>query len=220
MVLKAPPLSPVSTWTGFYFGLEVGGAVSRSTVIHGPNDPFIATGITSGYNYQVGQFVFGYEGDVSFASLSGTGNLLAPNFNTANSRTVNVDNVSTFRGRVGWLVTPRWLIFATGGAALAGEQFTWTSPGPPLTQQNADQYAWGYAVGAGVEWKIERISLKVEYLHIGLNQIEFDNTQMVGGPGFFSTDNLVRPNIDIVRAGVNVKLDSLPAFLPSFLPMN
>jgi hypothetical protein len=66
----------------------------------------------------------------------------------------------------------------------------------------------------------EALSLKVEYVHIGLNQIEFDNTQMVGGPGFFSTDNLVRPNIDIVRAGVNVKLDSLPAFLPSFLPMN
>jgi len=233
MPLKAPPPAPTWSWTGFYLGTEIGGAWARTTIIHGPNDPFVATGITtpltnpvnssgalggftSGYNYQVGQLLLGYEGDFSFSNLNGTGYLLAPNFNPANSRTVTLENVSTFRGRVGWLPSPQWLIFATGGAAAVEERFTWTSVAG-LTQ-STDQFAWGYTVGGGIEWRMDRLSFKVEYLHVGLNRIEFDNTALVGGPGFFTTDNLVRPCIDMVRFGINVKIDSLPSFVPGLLP--
>jgi outer membrane immunogenic protein len=233
---KAPPPAPVLSWTGFYLGIEGGVDWSTSTVIHGPNDPFIATGITtpltnpiratsglggltSGYNYQIGQIVIGYESDSSITNLTGSAQLLAPHFNPVNLRTVSVGDISTFRGRIGWLPTPTWLVYATGGAALAGEQFNWISP--PTTVQSASQFVWGYAVGGGVEWKMDnRISVKAEYLHIGLSTFEFDNIAMVGGAGFFTTDNLVRPTIDIVRVGVNLKIESSPAFLPSLLPTN
>jgi outer membrane immunogenic protein len=120
---------------------------------------------------------------------------------------------STYRGRLGWLATPDLLIYGTGGAALADETFTWTSAPPAALSQNATQWLWGYSAGGGLEWRFAgNYSLKVEYLHLGFDTKTFNNVSLVGGPGFFTTDNHVKTSADMVRVGFNMKWDPLSIF--------
>jgi outer membrane immunogenic protein len=66
---KAPAVSPVTNWSGFYIG-AVGGYATESS-----SDPQMKGGFgggTLGYNWQYGAFVFGVEGDGAFGDISAT----------------------------------------------------------------------------------------------------------------------------------------------------
>src|SRR3712207_2520306 len=74
---------PVFTWTGFYVGVNAGvgfsnndddGIVFGADTIFGDSDDdasFIG-GAQAGYNYQIGSFVVGVEGDLQWADFGGT----------------------------------------------------------------------------------------------------------------------------------------------------
>ena len=84
-VYKAPPAGalPVTyDWTGFYVGGHIGygwadkswqDLVGFGTVSH-KADGFLGGG-QAGFNYQIGMFVLGVEGDVSWADMKGGSNL-------------------------------------------------------------------------------------------------------------------------------------------------
>ena len=146
---KAPALAaPVANWTGFYVGLNAGGAWSESNATTGtvfsPVGYFATTsppaigivgnqnlnrtsftgGVTAGYNWQINNAVLGIEGDFNYfgfkASATGTGvyPCCAPTTFTVNS-SASADWLATFRGRVGFLATPALLLYGTGGLAVA-----------------------------------------------------------------------------------------------------
>ena len=80
--LKAPPV-PVAIydWTGFYIGVAGGGSLGTSTHIDaatgigdtlGYNVRGGLVGGTLGYNWQVSNFVFGFEGDASWVGEYGS----------------------------------------------------------------------------------------------------------------------------------------------------
>jgi outer membrane immunogenic protein len=144
---KAPTINPAYDWTGFYLGLNAGGARSRSdastsTVYSNvgyfadTSVPAIATagnqsigtsgftgGLTAGYNWQAGAVVFGVESDFNYLGLKGSsrGSALypccAPTGFTVNS-SVATDWLITLRPRLGF-ASNNWLFYATGGLALA-----------------------------------------------------------------------------------------------------
>jgi outer membrane immunogenic protein len=73
-IYTPPPPVPVYTWTGIYWGANIGyswgkvnndwtlvgfGAVSESQKIDG-----VIGGVQTGYNYQVGNWVLGLETDI------------------------------------------------------------------------------------------------------------------------------------------------------------
>jgi len=68
---------PPYSWTGFYFGGNLGGAWSGATLtdrltglaFDGDNSGFIG-GVQGGYNYQIRDFVIGAEWDIDWTSLS------------------------------------------------------------------------------------------------------------------------------------------------------
>ena len=70
-VAYAPP--PIFIWTGFYLGAN--GLYGWGDT-HGPGAAVFGNpsggmgGVTAGYNYQIGQFVTGLEGDVDFGDIS------------------------------------------------------------------------------------------------------------------------------------------------------
>ena len=112
---KAPAfVPPPFTWSGFYLGVNGGGAFGTSTwdTAGSINTSGGLVGGTIGYNYQINHFVIGAEGDVDWASISGSTTTIAC---PAGCKTGD-SWLATARGRVGY-AADRFLPFVTGGAA-------------------------------------------------------------------------------------------------------
>src|SRR5712691_8803964 len=126
------PAEASHNWTGWYFGVLTGLNVgqSRHTASFGNLTPtFDLTGgvfgLTSGYNWQAGQIVFGYESDFSLSTKKGTsGYIGAPAGFLAET---SERWLSTYRGRIG-MTHNTWLFYVTGGAALANIKIIATEP--------------------------------------------------------------------------------------------
>src|SRR5262249_4549081 len=124
-VYKAPRAA--YSWTGCYLGIEGGGAWGRSGHIGRGPGGFGTTGGGSevsagliggraGCSYQIGNWVTGAEGDMSWADKSGNANNVPP-FITSTVVSTREHWLGTIRGRVGFTPVERWLVYATGGFA-------------------------------------------------------------------------------------------------------
>ena len=197
---KAPPAPapysppPAFTWTGFYIGVNGGWGFSGTQNNSFGNINGGLVGGTIGYNYQMGQFVIGYEGDVDWADVHG-GNFtygLPGGFGTDKLTT---NWMVTERARVGYAVD-RTLFFVTGGYAGIDTRGTFADSFGNFGSQNV----WhnGGVVGAGVEYAFtNNISLKGEYLYMPT----FSQTYFAGTPDVTST----RLGVSMFRAGINYK---------------
>jgi len=158
----APPPS-VYNWTGLYAGLNLGYEWGRVTNI-GIDPAGFAGGGQLGYNWQIGQFVFGAETDIQF---SGADDTFAP-YKFSNPW------FGTLRGRAGYAIN-NMLLFGTFGLAygdLEG-QFGGLSESKTL---------FGWAGGVGMEVGITpNWSAKVEYLYMDLGSRAFTITGVNNG---------------------------------------
>lgn len=184
----APIYNPVFNWTGFYVGINGGGAWGRST--WDSADTFSVSGglvgATAGYNWQIGQAVLGVEGDVDWTNINGTTTTLcAQGCKTSNSW------LSTVRGRVGYAFD-RFLPYLTGGVAIGDIK----ASVPGFAGASASNAGW--TLGAGVEFAFaQNWSVKGEYLYADLGSF---NCGLSCGAS--ATDN-VSLRTSIFRAGVN-----------------
>jgi outer membrane immunogenic protein len=142
-------------------------------------------GAQIGYNWQVKQFVFGLEADVTGTDLDGSKASASrtqgtPLFAPAVTQTVTVDFgridwMASFRGRLG-LAADRALFYVTGGAAVAniGGTTTTVVNGPGIAipagtfslSSGGSTTRWGWTVGGGIEWAFNHNwSLAGEYRH-------------------------------------------------------
>ncbi|EJN15335.1 opacity protein [Bradyrhizobium sp. YR681] len=170
---KAPAMvATIYDWSGFYIGINGGGASARTTwdlTGVGREGSHDATGGTVGgqvgYRWQSGQWVFGVEGQGNWADFTGdnTSSLLAQRNRT------KIDSFGLITGQVGYA----WnnvLVYAKGGAAVVGvknEVFSTATGG--LLASNSDT-RWGGTVGAGLEYGFApNWSVGVEYNHIFLS---------------------------------------------------
>ena len=122
---------------------------------------------------------------------------------------------ATLRGRAGLTGDPTWLLYATGGLAIAGAQFADSSIATVTVFKNASGQVVstttllnsalsgtttvvGFAVGAGIEKMLtQNWSLKVEYLFM-----DFGSYTFLAGTGF---DTNVKMIDNVIRGGVNYK---------------
>jgi len=187
----APVVVPVYNWTGFYFGINGGGAFGSSAWDRtGSRD--ISGGLVGaqlGYNRQIGQAVFGVEGDIDLADIDGsTTNLCPASCKTSDSW------LSTVRGRLGY-AADRFMPFVTGGVAFGNVQAS--TAGFP--QASADRTGW--TIGGGLEAALGGPwTAKAEYLYVDLGSF---NCGLNCGGGLVS-DN-VSFHTNILRAGVNYR---------------
>ena len=90
-VYKAPPMAPLYNWSGFYLGIEGGGAWGQSQLSaptrlpisdYPSRSPFgVSGGLlggTIGYNWQTRNWVVGAEGDLSWVHQSGNAGDVPP----------------------------------------------------------------------------------------------------------------------------------------------
>jgi outer membrane immunogenic protein len=180
---NAAPPAPSSgfNWTGFYVGLNIGHGANetKSSVNPLPSaaifvnllpqtfslDPSGAVGgAQMGYNWQHGHFVLGVEGDIDAAGIDGIAvqSPIIQNNNTPFPGTGNnirlhyrTDAVSTVRPRLGFVLGSRFLIYGTGGLAIAHNGFSANTDFRPVgTEQypaNLSKTQKGWAAGGGAE---------------------------------------------------------------------
>jgi len=180
---------PSYDWTGFYFGINGGGGFgSSSWDSTGSRD--VSGGLVGsqfGYNRQIGQAVFGVEGDLDWTDINGSSN----NSCAAGCKTSNTW-LSTVRGRLGY-AADRYMPFVTGGAAFGNIEAS--TPGFP--QGGADRTGW--TLGGGLEAAlVNNWTAKVEYLYVDLGSFN------CGFNCGVTTDN-VSFHTNVLRAGLNYR---------------
>jgi outer membrane immunogenic protein len=181
---KAPPMPPppIFTWTGFYIGVNGGGAFGSGhdvDVVETVNGTIFSAGTWPGfgnfgsleptggfgggqigYNFQApgSNWVWGFEADIQGASIkddaTATLSYIAP------PATITVDSANkvtwfgTARGRLG-IAFDRVLVYATGGVAFGESKFSLS-----MAETFAGNTALvedkdtrvGWVAGGGVEW--------------------------------------------------------------------
>jgi outer membrane immunogenic protein len=225
MPTKAPAMvvAPYN-WTGFYIGLNAGGSWGRQdndlvavgtgvTIFSNSDnlDGFIGGG-QIGYNWQVNQWVLGFEADFQGSGQKDDGSFFIPGGgvllvipSTTITYTDKLDWFGTVRARVGYAMgaTGNWLPYVTGGWAYGyGGISGTTTSGAVVTSFSGSQDYSGWTIGGGLEWAFaDHWSAKAEYLYI-----DFGNgpTVMANAAGTLAivsgkmTDN-------IARLGINYK---------------
>jgi outer membrane immunogenic protein len=170
---KAPAMvAAIYDWSGFYIGINGGGASARTTwdlVGVGREGSHDATGGTVGgqigYRWQSGQWVFGLEGQGNWADFTGD-NVSAL---LAQRNRSKIDSFGLITGQIGYA----WnnvLLYAKGGAAVVGTKYdVFSTATGGLLASNSDT-RWGGTVGAGLEFGFApNWSVGVEYNHIFLS---------------------------------------------------
>ncbi len=181
-VKAPPPPAPVTNWTGLYIGGHLGYGYGTSTwtfqnvsffnTVAG--DGFVTDpsgwmgGVQAGLNYQVANWVLGVEGTWSAADIHRT--LTSFRFPATDTETVSIKNISTVTGRVGYLVTDRWMTYVKGGwAGVRQELSAFSSFGGVTNWNGGTLNRNGYVLGSGTEYMIvPHVTVGVEYNFIDL----------------------------------------------------
>jgi outer membrane immunogenic protein len=212
---KAAP-APVSTWTGFYFGGNVGYSWGRETDnwgifgFPGASETQPVRGVIGGgqwgYNWQRSSWVFGVEGDFQGSGQRDTAVLpIVGPFNFSDTQSLSW--FGTDRGRLGWLAAPNVLIYGTGGLAYGRVNSTYAlnAGAVPLASLALSSTRAGWAAGAGIEAKLAaNWSVKVEYLHLDLgsnNSLFSIGPVPIAGFGQRFTDDIARVGVNYMWSG-------------------
>lgn len=191
MPYKAPAYVAAYNWTGFYLGINGGGAFGDSDwsgFANGNSPSGGMIGLTAGYNWQGAgsPWVFGLEGDIDWTNIKDSHVCGALTCETKNSW------FGTVRGRVGHAFD-RFLPYVTGGVAFGDIDVNRTG------FAGASDTNAGWTVGAGVEGVLaDRWTAKIEYLYADIG----DTTCSAASCGVATNVDL---RANIVRGGVNYR---------------
>lgn len=160
------------------------------------SDGFVG-GVQLGYNWQLSQFLVGFEADFQGASINGSVSGGADPYGFyADSK---IDWYGTVRARIGYVPAERFLIFATGGLAYGHVESYMNYAG---YESSVSETKSGHAVGGGVEYAFDKNwSLKTEYLYTDLGTI--DKLEAQRGYRKFSAET--EASFQVVRLGLNYK---------------
>ncbi|MDO8980521.1 MAG: porin family protein [Afipia sp.] len=188
----------------------------------------VTGGVHAGYNQQAGLIVYGGEIDVGYfnfgtsqlgrgvypAGGGGGAALAGDSFVAATS--VSSDVLATLRGRLGYLISPNLLGYATGGLAI-GRVKTANSFADSHTDGNPvgaggfgerTETKVGWTVGAGLEYAFaQNWSVRAEYMYLDLGSSSVNT--LITNAAHASERTPFNTSVDLtahlVRAGVSYK---------------
>lgn len=197
-------------WTGWFIAGHAGFGSSDATgvaVAGNPNADFPMTfspdgalgGLSTGYNIQSGDWVFGVELSWLGGKLEDTkvGSVNGVTF------TPTIDNIFTVGPRIGFAVDN---IHFYGEAGFASGDIDVSAFGGGNTLEADNKRANGYFVGAGIEYALdENWILGAEYNHIELKDVTLDVVQNPGNiPGQTGINDL---SVDTITAKIAFKFN-------------
>jgi outer membrane immunogenic protein len=212
-----PPVvaAPFYNWTGFYIGGHLGwGSAEFESTLVDPFFPFVAGttvrgndtngflgGAQVGFNWQIGQWVVGVEGQISWTDINRDG-IVAVGANTLVHST-GIDFVATLAARFG-IAFGNALLYAKGGAAFLdwNSSIAFAGPGAPVVGSNSfGETSYGWMVGAGLEYGFTpNWSAKVEYNFMNFELDEHRFT-VAGASSRFDNDL----DLHIIKLGINYR---------------
>lgn len=237
LMFCSPARADDPSWSGVYVGGHVGWATGEwdgslrtagsnpEAVWGNPNQSYDFDGwlggLQVGWNRQYNSIVWGLEVDASWGDLEGSKEVLTKTQAVSWVDEFSIDAFGTVRGRLGFLVTPRLLLYGTGGFAWAKTGLNHTviddpTNNPAVTvKASADEYHLGWVAGAGGEYLIaDNWTVRGEWLHVDLGDARYHavGTQWDGeafnAPN--ATDSITNTTLefDVIRIGVNYKFGS------------
>ena len=212
---KAPAIvEPIYNWSGFYGGLNAGGASSRncwsinnaigvavpSTAEGCHNATGALAGGQIGYRWQMTNWVFGLEAQGDWADLKGSNvsQLTAP-FAVFNNNS-KIDAIGLFTGQVGYA----WnnvLWYGKGGAAVTHDKYNGDILG--TTFDTASETRWGGVIGTGIEigfapsWSV---AFEYNHLFMGSHNVSFNATAL---GGISTRTDSIKQDVDMGTVRVN-----------------
>ena len=227
---KAPPLvDPIFNWTGFYIGLNAGYSwgtvdISASDAVALPPAPYtlppLATtlhpasfigGGQAGFNWQMGNVVWGLEADIAWRNGKDNFTFAFPNGLDFASFHVEQNWVGTVRPRLG-IAANNWLFYVTGGLAYGALEHSYMETRPTVAGANRtaseNVTRAGWTAGGGVQVAFNpQLSLAVEYLYMdfGSSTLSFP-AQVLGGVTFAADTATFRDISHVVRAKLNWRM--------------
>jgi len=252
MPVKAPPPpAPVMyNWTGFYIGAHIGGAwadrnghdrfdgdnhgfwaggqVCFDDNGFGRNDGRFIVGGQVGFNYQVNQWVWGVEGQIS--ALTNADNDSACGFFTVG---VTRDHLFNCNDRGNWVATVaarlgvtfgqtgNWLLYVKGGGAFADARFgvrlrddcPWSFCNSDFAFNDNNGTRTGWMVGAGIEygaWGNWSWKLEYNFMDFGHRNIHFDSA-VLDCECTIARDLNADLRVNVVKFGLNYRFGAAPA---------
>ncbi len=231
--LKDAPFRALADWSGFYAGVNFGYGVDANPTDRSFSDsgvffifPFSDTGQTSGldrsgvfgggqigYNVQKGVFVFGAEADLQGSGIGdrngslGTLTIAPVSFPQPYSDKGNIGYFGTVRARLGYAYDNA-LFYVTGGFAFGEVKETITFPGLFLQTMKRDNVDTGYALGAGVEYKLGgawSVKAEYQYIDLGSHALSASYNDSAGDSEVIRT-NAISNSIHTARIGLNYHL--------------
>lgn len=171
VIMEEPPVPaapmaepPVATWTGAYVGLTGGYAFAGRTELPGETintDGFLLNGFV-GYNYQVGNIVAGAEADIGYSWEDGSDGGFTSDSGVEGS----------LRARLGYVVSPTVLLYATAGGAAKDLEVS----GPGFSESNT---MIGWTAGAGADVMVtDNVFGRVEYRYTDFGSETFDGVEV------------------------------------------
>jgi len=172
-VMEEPPAPaapmeepPVATWTGAYAGLTGGyafsGRTENETIGNTINtDGFLLGGFV-GYNYQVGNIVAGAEADLGYSWEDGS--------NVGQTSDSGVEG--SLRARLGYVVSPAVLLYATAGGAAKDLEVSNGS-----ASENNTMVGWTAGAGADV-MVTDNVFGRIEYRYTDFGSDTFNGQEV------------------------------------------
>jgi len=213
--LDGPPprARPADVWApaerpalfhGFYYGLSAGFGFGDSTLFSDLDDsrPIASTepsgfmgSVTAGYNWRLGYgLIYGVEADLGLMDVSAEDKVASDG---SIYKTQLGPLWGTLRARLGFMLSDRMMVFATGGGAFMQVDDVSVGTAAATTALTED-FQTGYVIGAGAEYALsDTMSIKAEYLYMDFGRI----SGIGANGGAFSSEN----EIQLVRGGLNFK---------------
>lgn len=197
------PIASTFNWTGGYIGVNAGGAFGKfkhpfsgfgpTTDLADINASGFLGGVQAGYNWQLGQMVYGIEADFQGSTAKGSVSDASIGLVELSNK---VDWFGTLRARVGYTPTDRVMIYGTGGLAY-GHVKSELVTDAPFTGSSSKTKA-GWTVGTGIEYALgTNWTVKPEYLYTDLGK----STILSSGGASLKNDIAFHT----VRVGLNYK---------------
>lgn len=197
--------APVFDWSGAYVGAHFGynlgsshASVTDGTAFNTRDHFATATaGVQGGYNVVLpSRVLLGVEADLTFPNYIESSGVVATTPTTNGILTERLDYAGSLRARLGY-AAPRWLLYVTGGLAVAGERFNYASP---AFDDKKLSLRTGWVAGAGAEYAIRpQWSARIEYLYG-----DYGRSHVSLNSGLQSASSF---DLQTVRLGLNRKLD-------------